>query len=293
MFLTFDTETTGLPKNFKAPVSDTDNWPRLVQLAWQVNDGSGKLLTNKNYIIIPEGYTIPFNAEKVHGISTDIAKESGIKLKEVLKIFEKDLKSSKYIIGHNVNFDINILGAEFYRKQIQTKLNEKLKIDTGIISKEYCNLSGGLGGRLKMPKLIELYEILFGEKFSDAHDASYDVNATAASFFELVRKNQYQNEDLDTQNIKYEKPILSQSNFKNDVSNVSNISAKSIVEIEGNFVHLHNHTQYSVLQATSNIEKLIDRAIDYKMEAVAITDLGNMFGSFKFNKIAQKKILNQ
>ena len=95
MFLTFDTETTGLPKNFKAPVSDTDNWPRLVQLAWQVNDGSGKLLTNKNYIIIPEGYTIPFNAEKVHGISTDIAKESGIKLKEVLKIFEKDLKSSK------------------------------------------------------------------------------------------------------------------------------------------------------------------------------------------------------
>ena len=33
MFLTFDTETTGLPKIFKADVSDSDNWPRLVQLA--------------------------------------------------------------------------------------------------------------------------------------------------------------------------------------------------------------------------------------------------------------------
>ncbi len=289
MFLTFDTETTGLPKDFKAPISDSDNWPRLVQLAWQVNDGTGKLLTNKNYTIIPEGYTIPYNAEKVHGISTETATESGIKLDEVLKIFEKDLKSSKYIIGHNVNFDINILGAEFYRKQIETKLDEKLKIDTGKISKEYCNLSGGLGGRLKMPKLIELYEILFGEKFSDAHDASYDVNATAASFFELVIKKQYQNEDLDPQNIKYEKPVLSRSNFKNDIKNDNSISENINIKIEGNFVHLHNHTQYSVLQATSNIEKLIERAIDHKMEAVAITDLGNMFGSFKFNKLAQKK----
>ena len=38
MFLIFDTETTGLPKNFKAPISDSDNWPRMVQLAWQLHD---------------------------------------------------------------------------------------------------------------------------------------------------------------------------------------------------------------------------------------------------------------
>jgi hypothetical protein len=34
MYLFFDTETTGLPKNYKAPVTDLNNWPRLVQLAW-------------------------------------------------------------------------------------------------------------------------------------------------------------------------------------------------------------------------------------------------------------------
>ena len=44
MFLTFDTETTGLPKNFKADVSDSENWPRLVQLAWQLNNEKGELL---------------------------------------------------------------------------------------------------------------------------------------------------------------------------------------------------------------------------------------------------------
>ena len=32
-YLFFDTETTGLPRNYKAPSSDTRNWPRLVQLA--------------------------------------------------------------------------------------------------------------------------------------------------------------------------------------------------------------------------------------------------------------------
>ena len=188
MFLTFDSETTGLPKNFKAPLSDSDNWPRLVQLAWQINDNKGKLKSNKSYIIKPQGFTIPYNSEKVHGISTEIALKEGHNLEFVLKEFENDLFLSKYIIGHNIDFDINIVGAEYYRKKIKSCLEDKIKIDTGKISKQFCNLSGGIGGRLKMPKLIELYEILFGEKFSDAHDATYDVNATAKSFFELVKR---------------------------------------------------------------------------------------------------------
>ena len=51
MYLTFDSETTGLPKNFKAPISDSENWPRLVQLAWQINDEEGQLI-NKNDALI-------------------------------------------------------------------------------------------------------------------------------------------------------------------------------------------------------------------------------------------------
>ena len=77
MFLTFDTETTGLPKNFKADVSDSENWPRLVQLAWQLNNEKGDLLSNDSLIIKPDGFTIPFNSEKVHGISTEIANKNG------------------------------------------------------------------------------------------------------------------------------------------------------------------------------------------------------------------------
>ena len=60
MFLIFDTETTGLPENWKAPLTDFDNWPRMVQLAWQIHDIKGELVDVKNFIIKPENYDIPF-----------------------------------------------------------------------------------------------------------------------------------------------------------------------------------------------------------------------------------------
>ena len=126
MFLTFDTETTGLPKNFNAPVSESENWPRLVQLAWQLNDNNGRLISVNSHIIKPDGYSIPYNSEKIHGISTEIALKEGKKLGDILKEFEKDLLRSKYIIGHNIKFDINIVGAEHYRKNFKSSIEDKL-----------------------------------------------------------------------------------------------------------------------------------------------------------------------
>ena len=291
MFLTFDTETTGLPKNFRAPVSDSDNWPRLVQLAWQLNDNNGKLISNNSHIIKPTNFSIPFNSEKIHGISTEVAIKKGKEINEVLEEFENDLIKSKYIIGHNINFDINIIGAEHFRKKFKSTIEEKIKIDTAQISKSYCNLKGGFGGGLKMPKLIEMYECLFKEKFSDAHDASYDVNATAKSFFKLVEVGEYQNDDIKNENINYEEPILGNSNFVEKEKKKKSSVDKNEGNISSEYTHLHNHSQYSVLQATSSIENIINKALKLNMKAVAITDLGNMFGVFKFNKIAQKNNL--
>ena len=70
MFLIFDTETTGLPKNWKAPLTDGENWPRCIQIAWQLHDGDGNCISHEDYLIYPEGYTIPYDAEKIHGISS-------------------------------------------------------------------------------------------------------------------------------------------------------------------------------------------------------------------------------
>ena len=51
MYLIFDTETTGLPRNYNAPISDSENWPRAVQIAWQLHNEKGALLEHKDFLM--------------------------------------------------------------------------------------------------------------------------------------------------------------------------------------------------------------------------------------------------
>ena len=92
MYLVFDTETTGLPKKWKAPLSDSDNWPRCVQIAWQLHDVNGNCISHDSFIIRPKGYDIPYDSEKIHGISTLLAENEGIELGDVLQKFATALK---------------------------------------------------------------------------------------------------------------------------------------------------------------------------------------------------------
>ena len=97
MFLIFDTETTGLPKKWDAPISNTDNWPRCVQIAWQIHNEYGELIEYHDYLIKPEGYNIPYDAEQIHGISTELALEKGEDLEKVLYLFNEALSNSKFL----------------------------------------------------------------------------------------------------------------------------------------------------------------------------------------------------
>ena len=89
MYLIFDTETTGLPKSWNAPITNTDNWPRCVQIAWQLHDKMGSVVAHNDFLIKPDGYNIPYDAERIHGISTELAEEQGIALAEGLSYFRK------------------------------------------------------------------------------------------------------------------------------------------------------------------------------------------------------------
>ena len=187
MYLIFDTETTGLPKNYKAPLSDFDNWPRLVQLAWQLHSPTGELLAAKNMIIKPEGFTIPHNAEKVHGISTERAMAEGISIAEVLNIFSEDIAKAEWGVAHNVEFDNNIVGAEYLRAGFENELASLRSLDTKLVSTNFCAIPGRFG-KPKWPTLTELHQKLFGQPFADAHDAAYDVDAAARCFFGLIKE---------------------------------------------------------------------------------------------------------
>ena len=188
MYLIFDTETTGLPKNFRAPITDIDNWPRCIQIAWQLHDSDGTLIENQNFLIQPKGFEIPYQSEKIHGISTALALKKGKPIKEVIQAFEKVLEKTKCMVGQNLKFDLNIMGCEFHRLSKDNSWLDLPVIDTCTEATAFlCKLPGGRGGKFKLPTLSELHLYLFKENFEDAHNATADVEATARCFFELVR----------------------------------------------------------------------------------------------------------
>ena len=113
MYLFVDTETTGLPKNWKAPVSDLDNWPRLIQLAWIQYDKSEKIVMTRSFIVKPDDFSIPKSASKIHGITTKKALSQGHPIIDVLAEFKLAIDGSKFLIAHNMSFDEKVLGAEF------------------------------------------------------------------------------------------------------------------------------------------------------------------------------------
>ena len=186
MYLFFDTETTGLPRNWNAPLSDLDNWQRLVQIAWLQYDNKRRKLLERNYIIKPEGFTIPPDASQVHGITTTRAKRDGVALKKVLREFSMLIDKSSLLVAHNMAFDKKIVGAEFLRKGINNNLAQIQKICTMEASTPFCKLPGNYG--YKWPKLTELHFTLFNNEFEEAHNAAVDITACAKCFWELKRR---------------------------------------------------------------------------------------------------------
>ena len=189
--LIYDTETTGLPLDYKAHVHDVDNWPRMVQLAWGVYDDDMSPLSMRNHIINPYfSYEIPASASLVHGITDEKANEEGEDIMLVLAEFQVAQQLCNLQIGHNVNFDRKVIGAEFIRAGMEAgyQLGKDMeRYCTMFKTTEMCGLrhASGRGGN-KWPNLQELHAHLFGEGFKEGHNAMVDVEATARCYKELL-----------------------------------------------------------------------------------------------------------
>lgn len=198
--LFFDTETTGLPVYFYEPYTNTENWPRLVQLSWILEDTETHEVTEHDFIIKPDGFIIPFAATKIHHITHDWAERNGKPIKSVLTKFDLDILQADLLVGHNIEFDLNIVAAEFYRLKKYNKgvfgtgtINQ---IINKLLSKPiFCTMETGTyytkietyNGDYKWPKLIELYRHLFGHDFKGAHNSLDDIRATRECFWEMLR----------------------------------------------------------------------------------------------------------
>ena len=187
----FDTETTGVPRDYNAPASNIYNWPHAVQISWITTDANRSEHRSENHIIKPIGFTIPSSATAIHGITQDIAMRYGKEIGDILDIFEQHITKAKYIVGHNIDFDIKIIQAECCRLGRKDPFNGKQILDTMKSSVNFCKIpsKSGYYGGYKWPSLIELHTKLFGTVFNNAHNSMSDVRATLKCFWALRDKN--------------------------------------------------------------------------------------------------------
>jgi DNA polymerase-3 subunit alpha len=127
---------------------------RCVQLAWQLHDRFGKLIQSGDHIIKPLNFEIPLTSTKIHGITNEMANQKGIDIQEVFSKFNKALEDTTFLIGHNLEFDINVISSEYYRLNENINLDEFKVIDTMKTTIDYCKLRLGKEGVVSLVEPI-------------------------------------------------------------------------------------------------------------------------------------------
>lgn len=145
----------------------------------------GNILFERDAVIKPEGFTIPYHSIDVHGITNEFAIKYGQPLSVVLENFIKDMSSVKCIVAHNISFDKKVIEAECNRKSIKIDFDSVESICT---MKTTVDFMEDYFEQRKYPKLQELYYALFEEEIENAHNSKNDVNATMRCFFELINR---------------------------------------------------------------------------------------------------------
>lgn len=185
MYLIFDTAANGSPKSWKAPVTDTFNWPRLIHISWIILGEDLKPKEDYNCLINPREFTVTNDAAKRHNVDIEDMKASGDDLSEVLDRFNKAVKESKYVFAHNLKFNESIVGAECIRSA---------KTDPLAYAEKYCLMHEGtflckLKGRqgYKWPTLQELHSKIFNQGYSPTNNARADVIAASRCFIAMKK----------------------------------------------------------------------------------------------------------
>lgn len=186
--LFFDTETTGKPINYSAKVTDTENWPRIIQIGYIITDDEGVEITRFDSLVKPDGWEIPKEEFWIkHGYSTEKNELLGLPMTTILNLFIGAIHTFDIglIVAHNVSFDMNVIGAEMVR--YERKIGKPIYwACTMIEGTNVCKIPNKRG--YKWPKLEELVRFLFDKELEGAHDALADVSACCECFFELVKR---------------------------------------------------------------------------------------------------------
>jgi DNA polymerase III epsilon subunit-like protein len=244
--LVFDTETTGLPKTKEININNLDLWPHIVQFSYIVYDmESNKIDKMGDFIIkVPFDVTISDESIRIHGITNKKSQDDGVPLSHVYSIFFEDIRSVDTIVGHNINFDLNMLKVELIRSIKETKhigisnytcislssyddlLNiEKIQLKNMLYVISYginvrCTMLEGInlcnikcvnkkgGNYMKYPTLLELYKKLFNDTPKNLHNSFVDILITLICFMKMNNNIEILNVSNDVQKLVEEYNIL-------------------------------------------------------------------------------------
>ncbi len=185
--LVFDTETSDLPHDWHRPTSDVDNWPHLLQIAWIVCDLEFRPRRRYCTLIRPDGWVVAPDAARVNGISTNKALKHGVPVATVLPSFDAELQACGLVAAHNLEFDRNVMTAEFLRARLPHHFEDIEGFCTMRGTTAFCRLTPKRYGEYKWPTLAELHEICTGKPHRGAHDAMGDAEAVCRCLAQLHR----------------------------------------------------------------------------------------------------------
>lgn len=180
----FDTETTGLPDDRYAPVIATHKWPYIVQLSYLLYDiEKDSVIKSIDKIIkLPKDIKITKESTNIHKITDEISSTRGVFLKDELLEFNNTLLEADLIIGHNIEFDKNMIMVECYRHKIINNFTA-----AGQKNNEFCTMKNSINlckiikynsrgePYYKYPKLMELHKHLFGTIPDGLHNSMIDI----------------------------------------------------------------------------------------------------------------------
>ena len=182
-FLVVDTETSGLPKNWKASYTQENNWPHIIQIAWIIYDEHYIEIQRKNHYIKNPDIALDVASQKIHRITHDFLEANGASGLEVMMEFKKDIDQYKpLVIGHFIEFDFHMINVEFSRLGLNDIFNGIDFFCTMSASRPYVRNTS-----VELLKLNEFYEELFDEAPEDYHNALADTLNTSKIFFHLLK----------------------------------------------------------------------------------------------------------
>lgn len=182
--LFFDTETTG-KADFTAP-PDAPHQPHLVELGALLVSDQGRELARLEMLVRPDGWTIPADATRVHGITTERAAREGLPLEEVFAAFLALARSAEKLVAHNLDFDALVMRAAaarcgYSRPPAALAEDWTRGFCTMRAATQVCRLPGRRGD-YKWPSLAEAHAHFYGAPHEGAHGALADVIACRRVF---------------------------------------------------------------------------------------------------------------